>query len=159
MRRRMLKLLSLALGALVALPANAQEPDPRACEYGPPEPPMDEPPIPAPEYGIQPPAPLPEPPPLPPVVLEGVVVRKVDGGTIAGIKVTIDGGEAVTDAQGRFAIALSGPQEAGAEITLTAEDVDGAAGGGRFATGVATVTLTDEGLAPAEDAVVALGRK
>ena len=157
MRRKMLKALSLVLGGLICTNAQGQSDDPLAEEYGIPVP---ERPLPLPEYGAPEPDPLvPPTPPTPPVVVHGVVVRQADGVPIPGIQVTLAEAAVQTDAEGRFSFTLPAPGEPGTEIELAAEDVDGAAGGGRFKSGQASVTLTDEGQAPADDAVIELPRK
>lgn len=159
MRRKMIKALSLVLGGLVSTAVRAQDPSPEATEYGIPMPEVGlEPPMAEPEYGIQEPVFL-EPPPPPPVLIQGAVVRKADGVPIPGVKVRLGDREALTSADGRFSFALPGPGEPGDELELSAEDVDGAEGGGRFKTGATEITLTDGGQAPAGDAVIELIRK
>ncbi len=146
MRRKMLKALSVVLGAMVSTAAQAQSPEDVACEYG--VPPMEPEPLqipepePVPLYGIEEPG----PPPLMGQPVKGQVLQAVTGTPLQGVQVTLDDQVILTDADGRFVFTL--PMVVDDEVVLEfeAKDIDGKDGGGKHKTAKAEVKLVDGAL-------------
>ncbi len=155
MRRRMMKALSLVLAAAMAGPAQAQDPDDVACEYGVvPYEPIPEP-EPVPMYGVEEPIYLPEPS-VPGLVINGVVRQQGTDQPLEGIQVTLGELTLLTDPDGRFGFTLPVTDEPPSELSLRAKDIDGHDKGGKHRSASLSIPLEDGALSPmlAEQGIV-----
>ncbi len=75
-------------------------------------------------------------PPISGFALRGEVLRADTKDPLEGIQLSMPGATARSDAQGRWVLRASLPLGCGKSCEVKAEDVDGAAGGGRFSSGV-----------------------
>ncbi len=148
MRRKMLKALSIALGAMVTSSAHAQDPEDVACEYGvmPYEPEPIYEPEPVPLYGIEEPIYQPEPPTG--LVVNGVVRQLGTGTPLQGVQVSYGEMVLITGADGRFSFSLPILAEPDVELVFTAEDIDGKDHGGKHKPTEVTVQVVDGALSP-----------
>ncbi len=140
-RRKLLKTLSVVLGAAVSSMAWAQEPGETPCEYGvmPYEPPVYN----TPDYGIE------EPPAVLGVPVWGVVRQAGTEAPLQGIQVTHGAKQGITGADGRFEF-ISPISSAGElELTFEAADIDGAKHGGDHEPATVSVKVVD-GVLPRE---------
>jgi len=144
MRRKMLKALSIALGAMVTSSAHAQAPDDVACEYGvvPYEPEPIYEPEPVPVYGIE------EPVFLSGLVVNGVVRQLGTGTPLQGIQVSYGDMLLITAADGRFSFSLPALDKPDVELVFVAEDIDGQDFGGKHKSAKVKVQVVDGALSP-----------
>ena len=75
-------------------------------------------------------------PPISGFALRGEVRRADDKAPLEGIRLSMPGASGRSDAQGRWVLRASLPLGCGQSCEVKAEDVDGAAGGGRFSAGI-----------------------
>ncbi len=75
-------------------------------------------------------------PPISGFALRGEVRCAADKKPLEGIQLSMPGATARSDAQGRWVLRASLPLGCGRSCEVKADDVDGAAGGGRFSSGV-----------------------
>ena len=144
MRRKMLKALSVTLGALLCGSAHAQDMDDIVLEYGvepPPEPIFVEPVM---EYGSY------------PVEfrrgwfdLTGRVVLAGTETPIQGIRLSFQGQTAWSLSDGTFSFTVVAP-DGSAQLELLAEDTDGRKHGGKHRASKLTVQIVDGALSPAD---------
>jgi hypothetical protein len=142
MRRKMMKALSLALGAMVSSSAHAQGVDDIACEYGVEPPPDFYDPEPVPLYGIEEPTYLART-----IIVTGRVVLEGTVEPIEGIQLTLGEQTALTGPDGRFGFSTTAP-DPNATWDLLAEDIDGDDHGGKHKPAKLTVVIQDGALSP-----------
>jgi hypothetical protein len=145
MRRKLLKALSLVLGATIAGAAQAQDvSDDVACEYGVvPFEPIPEP-EPVPLYGIEEPTFFPPPSPGPSV--RGVVQQAGTGLPLEGVRVSLGDQVVTTGPDGRFDFAVPLVPGETTKLVFRAEDLDGEEHGGEHKPARITVKAVDGAL-------------
>jgi hypothetical protein len=141
MRRKLLKALSLVLGATIAGSAHAQDVDGDvACEYGvvPYEPIYE--PEPVPLYGIE------EPDFIRGLAVNGIVQQAGTGLPLVGIQVSMGDEVLTTGPDGRFSFTVPTIPGDTVKLVFQAQDIDGGEGGGKHKPARVKLELVDGAL-------------